>query len=284
MTQRERGAGDNDRRVTRRAAIATGAAAYGSSMLRGTAAFAAQTSRQLLEALRREIRNSKVHKQLKSRLLTLTGDAKNDLKRGSNTRARKTLQQQVIPLLQKSSGHHGLSAQRSKEWVAETKKIVSKIPPDDTLQQPNGPSVYVFNCLNEPITGLAVAGYKVGNIPDWSDGRSGPATRYTPAGLPVPRSEFPTSEGTFAIGDNAVSSPWDSYIGRATITIPDPRSTGVSLDDDLILFLASNEAMLLTTRGFVVAHFNVTHHLKVPQHGPARAGSRRSRAGVALSG
>jgi hypothetical protein len=256
MTERERGeAGGDEGRVTRRAAIATGAAAYGGSMLWGTAAFAAQTPRQLLEDLRREIRNSKVHKQLKSRLLALTGDVKTDLESGSNVRARKALRHQVIPLLQKSSGHHGLSPQRSKEWVAETRKIASKIPRDDGLE-PNGPSVYVFNCYNEPISGFTVGGSQVGDIPGSSSG-SGQAARYTPAGLPVPRSRHP-DPGSFAIGNNQVSSPWDSFLGTATITIPDPSSSGISLDDDLILFLALNQAMLLTTRGFVKATFQVT--------------------------
>jgi hypothetical protein len=249
MTERDQH--EAERRLTRRSVIATGAAAYAGSMLWGTAAFAAGNPSRLLEALRQEISDSEVDAKLKSRLLKLTGDAKADLKDGSNVSARHTLQKKVIPLLQDSSGQHGLSAKQSKAWVAEAKKVVSKIPPDDGVQGPNGGSVYVFNCYNEPISGLVVGGGRVGNIPGWASGGS---TIYTPSAIRVPRSKS-AAPGNFATGDNSVRSPWDSYTGTTKITIPGPGS--ISLDDDLILFLAVNQATLMTTRVFVNATFPV---------------------------
>lgn len=247
-----REAGGGERRVTRRVAIAAGAGAYASSMLWGASSFAAtSTPTQLLARLRHEIRSSTVGKQLKSSLLTTIGRAATELNRGHNAAARKTLQQDLIPALQRNSGHHGLSAKHAKQWVAEAEKVVSKIP---GLGAGNGGRVYVFNCFNEPISGLAVAGRSVGTIPGWSDGGRD-QTRYTPAGLAVPRARS-TTPGQFAFGDNAVAIPWDSYTGVTTIKIPDPQS-GVSLDDDLILFVAVNQATLQTTRGFVLATFKI---------------------------
>jgi hypothetical protein len=116
--------------------------------------------------------------------------------------------------------------------------------------------VYVFNCFNEPITGLSVAGYSVGNIPQWADG-TGKAIKYTPEGMTVERSKYPTQKD-FAIGENSLLVPWDSFTGSTTVVIPDPKpqeKNSVSLDDDLILFLCTNEAILLTTRGFVLNTF-----------------------------
>jgi hypothetical protein len=257
MTERDREeAGDDQRRLTRRAAIATGAAAYAGGMLLGPAALAARTPRQLLEALRAEIRDSRVHDGLKSRLLELTGDVKADLKRGANAHARKTLRKRVIPLLRESGGHQGLSERLAGEWVAEAKRIAAKIPHDDGVQGPNGASVYVFNSYNEAVSSLGVAGGVVGDIAGWSRG-SGQVTQYTPSARPVPRVRNATPGG-FAVGDNAVRIPWDSYTGRATVTIPSPGSSPVSLDDDLILLLTLTQAILESTRGFVLSTFPVS--------------------------
>ena len=51
--------------------------------------------------------------------------------------------------------------------------------------------------------------------------------------------------------------PWDSFRGTVSVVIPDPKASRVSLDDPLILFLSRNEAVLLTTRGFVIQTFPV---------------------------
>jgi len=119
-------------------------------------------------------------------------------------------------------------------------------------------NVYVFNCYNEPITGLSVGGYKAGDISGYADGSSPPPPIYTPTSLAVPRSKDSQSSATFAIGDNTLLAPWDSFRGNATITIPDPAKQLVSLDDPLLLFLAVNDAILLTTRGYILQHFPVT--------------------------
>jgi hypothetical protein len=253
VTEREHGGVGGDEKLTRRAVIATGAAAYAGSMLWGAAALAAKSATQLLDALRGEIRGSKIDKGLRSRLLELTGDAKKDLAKGSNDGARKTLKKQVVPLLEKSGGRHGLSARQAGEWISQTEKVVAKIPPGDGVGgQANGGSVYVFNCYNEPISALAVAGAAVGGIDSWSTRGQ---TLYTPAERAVQRSRSP-NPGSFANGNNAVRIPWDSFTGTTTVTIPD-ASSGISIDDDLILFLTINQAILLTTRGRVQSTFPV---------------------------
>ena len=43
----------------------------------------------------------------------------------------------------------------------------------------------------------------------------------------------------------------------ATIKIPDPARSAVSIIDDLLLFVAVNQATLLTTRGLVLETFSV---------------------------
>jgi hypothetical protein len=119
-------------------------------------------------------------------------------------------------------------------------------------------NVYVFNLYNEPITGLSVAGYAAGNIDGYATGTTPPNVPiYTPATLAVPRSKSPGSSASFSIGDNSLVAPWNSFRGTATITIPDPRKDPVSLDDPLILLLAVNQAILLSTRGYVLNTFPV---------------------------
>jgi hypothetical protein len=116
-------------------------------------------------------------------------------------------------------------------------------------------SVYVFNFYNEPISNLSVGGYPAGNVNGCGNGTSAPP--YTPASLPVPRAKYPAGSAAFAIGDNSVVIPWDSFRAMVTVTIPNPASSPVSLDDPLILLLAVNEAILLTTRGYVLSTFPV---------------------------
>jgi hypothetical protein len=115
-------------------------------------------------------------------------------------------------------------------------------------------SVYVFNLFSEPISNLMVGGFPAGSISGYADGSSAPV--YTPASLPVPRVKFPADSAAFALGDNSLVLPWDSFRGVTTVTIPSP-SGGVSLDDSLILLLAVNSAMLLSARGYVLATFPV---------------------------
>jgi hypothetical protein len=111
-------------------------------------------------------------------------------------------------------------------------------------------SVTVFNSYNEPVTQLSVGGYSAGDIAGWSKGPTPPL--FTPSALVVPRSKSPETKATFAIGPNLVIVNWNSFVVKYTVVVPDPRSSGISLDDDLILYLTVNEAILVTARGFVI--------------------------------
>jgi hypothetical protein len=229
--------GDEQRRVTRRAALATGAGAYAGSMIWAASSLAAaSTPKQLLEQLRREILQSRVKKPLKPNLTTIIGDALTDLARGRNAAAVKVLEQRLIPVLQSNSGHHGLGARQAKEWVVDAKNVVSKIP---GLGANGDRGVYVFNCAYDPVT-VEVTGQSVGTIPGWSDG-SGGQTPYTPAGLRVPRTTSGTPGG-FAVGDNAATFTREYFAADATIKIPPPP--GVPSQDDLVLFLSLLEVTL----------------------------------------
>lgn len=118
-------------------------------------------------------------------------------------------------------------------------------------------TVTVFNSYNEPISGLSVSGYNAGPIAGWSDGTK--SAKYTPSALAVPRSKHEESgKATFATDkDNPVHIPWNSFTGDCVVTMPDPKSDPVSLDDDLILYLTKNQAILVTTRGFVINTFAI---------------------------
>ncbi|CAD7717980.1 hypothetical protein LMG31884_27200 [Xanthomonas hydrangeae] len=117
--------------------------------------------------------------------------------------------------------------------------------------------VTVFNSYNEPITSLLVTNNNAGNIAGWAAGPTPPL--YTPSSLAVPRSKYPSTSAVFAYGDNTLVFPWDSRTGHATVTI----SQDSSLDDDLILYITQNKAILLTARGVVLNTFDVTTSLNM---------------------
>jgi hypothetical protein len=117
--------------------------------------------------------------------------------------------------------------------------------------------VTVFNSYNEPITNLLVSNNIAGNIAGWSQGPTPPL--YTPGSLPVQRAKYPGSSPVFAYGANTMVFPWDSRTGHTTVTIP-PET---SLDDDLILYLTQNDAILLTARGVVINTATVETTLSV---------------------
>ena len=108
-------------------------------------------------------------------------------------------------------------------------------------------TVTVFNSYNEPVTNLLVANNVAGNIAGWAAGPS--PSKYTPSALSVARSKYPQTTPVFAYGDNRVVIPWNSYTGNTTISIP----ATTSVDDDLILYLTLNQAVLLTARGMVLS-------------------------------
>jgi hypothetical protein len=117
-------------------------------------------------------------------------------------------------------------------------------------------TVTVFNCYNEPITSLSVSGNGVGDVAAASDGSSGKPPKYTPSGKAIPRSKH-SEQGKFAIGDNPVQIPWNSFTGTTTIQIPNPTTAPVSLDDDLVLYVTTNKAILVLSRGYVFNTFDV---------------------------
>lgn len=117
-------------------------------------------------------------------------------------------------------------------------------------------TVHVFNLFSEPVSDLVIGGHRAGGISGYADGSAPDAPIYTPACLTVPRTKSASGSAAFAIGDNSLIIPWQSFRGATTITIPSPAG-GVSLDDPLILQLAVNSALLLTTRGYLLATFPV---------------------------
>src|SRR5258708_36583935 len=105
--------------------------------------------------------------------------------------------------------------------------------------------VYVFNCYNEPVA-LAVNGSPAGTIPPW--GNMGAST-YQPQSIALGRAKSTGSSGPqFGPGNNACRAQWESFSFMLSIVVPSPRS-GVSLDDDLVLYLFVTESGLATTRG-----------------------------------
>lgn len=121
--------------------------------------------------------------------------------------------------------------------------------------------VYVFNCFNEPVSKLSVAGYNAGGIAAASDGSTGNPPKYTPAQLKVPRvKDQGGDDAAFAYGDNDLGIPWDSFHGKTTVTIPSPSdSSPVSINTDLTLLLGENLAILAVAEtGFVLSSSKVT--------------------------
>jgi len=117
-------------------------------------------------------------------------------------------------------------------------------------------SVYVFNLYSEPISNLMVNGSPAGSIGGYATGAGGTPI-YTPASLAVPRTRYASGSAAFALGGNAVMVPWDSFQGALTVTMPDPSQSPVGLNDPLLLLVAVNEAMLMTTRGYLLSTFPV---------------------------
>lgn len=110
--------------------------------------------------------------------------------------------------------------------------------------------VYCFNCYNEPIHQLTVNGVSFGQaIGPWATSGAG---TYTPVAAAVPRVR--RGDGSAAAFPNdrptQLRIDWDSFTGQAAIDLS--ALAGISLDDDLILFIAVNQMMLMQTRGFVL--------------------------------
>jgi hypothetical protein len=110
--------------------------------------------------------------------------------------------------------------------------------------------VYCFNCYNETMNQLNVNGLSAGQIGGWS---SSGATIYTPSAVPVPRARHGDGQSS-PVFPNDMPTPlrfdWDSYTKQTSIDLR--KLTNVSLDDDLILYIAINQLTLMSTRGFVL--------------------------------
>jgi hypothetical protein len=111
-----------------------------------------------------------------------------------------------------------------------------------------GSGVYVFNLFPESAR-VEVNSLGAGAIERW--GWESPIYRPAP-GLKVPRSRYPQADNAvFHNGDNVVVVRWDSFTARATV----PVSQDVSLTDDLLLYVTTNQFFLMNTRGQVIGEF-----------------------------
>jgi hypothetical protein len=114
--------------------------------------------------------------------------------------------------------------------------------------------VYCFNCHRETISQLLVNGLPASTIAGWT------IPGYTPASLPVDR--IRRSDGrtpAFPIDrPTALELRWQSFTGKVSIPAVSPFDSPVSLDDDLVLYMTLNGAILLTTRGSVMSMSDVS--------------------------
>jgi hypothetical protein len=110
--------------------------------------------------------------------------------------------------------------------------------------------VYCFNCYNETINQFNVNGLAAGSISGWAT--SG-ATIYTPVSLAVARARHGDGQSV-PVFPNDMPTPlridWDTFTIQTSINCQ--GLPNVSLDDDLILYMALNQLTLMTTRGFVL--------------------------------
>lgn len=123
--------------------------------------------------------------------------------------------------------------------------------------------VYCFNCFNETINQFNVSGLLAGQIGGWATSGS---TIYTPVSLAVARARHGDGQ-TVAVFPN--DQPTQLRIGWDTFTVLASISTvnlpNVSLDDDLILYLAVNQLTLMSTRGFVLVTVPIIPRGKTPE-------------------
>jgi hypothetical protein len=110
--------------------------------------------------------------------------------------------------------------------------------------------VYCFNCYNETINQFNVNGLPAGTISGWAT--SG-ATIYTPVSTAIARARHGDGQTT-PVFPNDMPTPlridWDTFTVQTSISLV--NLPNVSLDDDLILYMALNQLTLMTTRGFVL--------------------------------
>lgn len=121
--------------------------------------------------------------------------------------------------------------------------------------------VYCFNCYNEPMI-FSVNGMSAGTISGWS--ASG-ATIYTPVSVAVDRARHGDHQSKPVFADDTTTPlvlDWDTFTAKPSIATGAWPS--ISLDDDLILYMAANQMSLMTTRGFVLTTVPYTIVAKTP--------------------
>ena len=113
-------------------------------------------------------------------------------------------------------------------------------------------NVYCFNNYNEPINQFNVNGSSFGTNPVIGGWAAAGATIYTPLAVPVPRVRHGDGAGAAFASDQPtpVRVNWDSWTIQGTVDLTLVKN--VSLDDDLILYIAINQLTLMDTRGFVL--------------------------------
>ena len=108
--------------------------------------------------------------------------------------------------------------------------------------------VYIFNLFNEPAK-LSLNGGKAGTINGWNK-----TSGYAPAYLAVESATHgDQSEGKVyrgGKGENDVRVDWDSGYATGTIIFPTVEQE-VSIDQDLVCYIAKNQAFVEVTTGFV---------------------------------
>lgn len=106
-------------------------------------------------------------------------------------------------------------------------------------------TVYCFNCYNEPMR-LSLNGQKAAEIPGW---QTSGATIYTPSAKGIARAKHADGEPVFGNDKpNQLKIVWSTFEADTELST---KKAEVSLDDDLILYIAVNRWVLMTTRGFV---------------------------------
>jgi hypothetical protein len=117
-------------------------------------------------------------------------------------------------------------------------------------------NVYVFNCFNEKAQ-ISVTGYSAGPIAAWQSVTG--SNPYQPSAVTVPRIKHNDERSGAAFADdggNSLNVGWDSGICNGIpIDIP---TTGLSIDEDLVLYITHNQAILLRFDGFVLGQQPLT--------------------------
>jgi hypothetical protein len=231
--------------MTRRRALAAGAALGGGVLLGGTAAVAAGSRPlRLVERLRDDVKGATLDKQLQSRLLNVLSSVKGDLKQGRDLAASNRLQHKFVPLVKQNRERHGLTAKQSSQWVDDSEEIIALLYPGIGSSAAFG-NVFIFNLYPDAaqVTDLNGQG-AVGAIP------SPDPEGWTPQHIMAPRTnvsleQLDTPAFVSAGESNQANSLTLNYGGqawRAEVVIPNPPDP--PLEVDLWIYLTYELFML----------------------------------------